>query len=276
MKKELVLKKLILGKCFMKNKLFILLFGLIYCGFINGKVAIIDSGLDLSLIDTEKAYYNDFHKCPYVFNIVDKTNCETISNHNNHGTTVFRIIQNQSPKNHILFYEQSNFANNNNLDLVKYPTSLKYVYANKQVYEKIANNMAESIEYAIRYGSKIINISMASRALKSDYLNKVIRSNQNVLFIFAAGNDGHDLDIPYNRTYPCSYKYKNTICVGTKIKDKIANYSNYGDSVVDIYVEPPLDDGTSFSTASVTSEAMKYESMNTYDIKKILIKKYKK
>lgn len=130
---------------------------------------------------------------------------------------------------------------------------------------------------AIANKAKVINISLGDRGLDSDELKDVIRKNNDVLFVIAAGNSGNDMNIPHNKTYPCAYKFPNTLCIGSlDTKGKIAEYSNYG-SDVDLYVKPLYDEGTSFSTPIISNEAYKLlQKKKITQVVDIIRSKYKR
>ena len=93
----------------------------------------------------------------------------------------------------------------------------------------------EAIDYAILMGVQVINASWGG-PLCSITLRSRIESliGENILFISAAGNSGHDIDnIP---SYPASFQLLPQITVGAidPYEDK-AIFSNYGETSVHIF-----------------------------------------
>ena len=97
--------------------------------------------------------------------------------------------------------------------------------------------IVNSIVYACRNGARIVNGSFGSDTLSTSIANAVTSADcQNVLFVFAAGNDGLDLDL--DDAYPCELHRPPTsaptvICVAaTDETDEKADFSNYGANAV--------------------------------------------
>ncbi len=92
----------------------------------------------------------------------------------------------------------------------------------------------QALRYASQRGAKIINASWGDSLACSNILKKEINhlAEKNILFVTAAGNDGHDLnDSPM---FPASFGLSNVIVVGAStLEGKMASFSNYG-SLVDI------------------------------------------
>lgn len=255
----------------MSNIFFLIIVFFFNVSLANDKIAIIDTGIELNNVNPKKLAYNHVYHCYYSFNIASKENCIN-KDYYNHGTLVYKILEKKMPNNSILNYIYLNSELNNELLKYKYPSSLKDIYKRKQILTEIGVNITKSIEYAIRNNAKIINVSLAQRGIKFPELKEIIEKNPKVIFIFAAGNSNDNLDIEYNKTYPCSYKNKNTICVGSLKNNKKAEYSNYGKDV-DVYITPYYEEGTSFSTPIITLEAFKLLKKG-YDTK-IIIEKIK-
>ncbi len=92
----------------------------------------------------------------------------------------------------------------------------------------------EGINYAVANGARIINASWGGGGY-SQALYDAIRAAKDagVLFMAAAGNSGLNNDV-YS-SYPSSYDLENIIAVAaTGQNDRLASFSNYGASSVDI------------------------------------------
>lgn len=96
------------------------------------------------------------------------------------------------------------------------------------------SDAAEGIEYATRKGAKVINASFGADEKSSTLEEAIDYAKENgVLIVTAAGNDGRDADS--SPVYPGSYSDGNILNVAaTTDADKLASFSNYGDSSVDV------------------------------------------
>lgn len=95
-------------------------------------------------------------------------------------------------------------------------------------------NAIRAIEYATLIGADITNNSWAGGGF-SPTMEAVIRqaSQQDILFVAAAGNDGRDNDV--FATYPANYELSHVISVAASdATDELALFSNYGKHTVDI------------------------------------------
>lgn len=113
---------------------------------------------------------------------------------------------------------------------------------------QIINNTVLAILEAKRLNIKLINYSAngPSRSAEEEF---AIRSNLDITFVVAAGNDGVNLD--ENPRYPASYGYSNIIAVGALDKNGFRHkVSNYGSVVLD-WEEAKA---TSFATAIKTGK----------------------
>lgn len=128
-----------------------------------------------------------------------------------------------------------------------------------------SKDAVKAIRYAIEKGAKIINCSWAVLS-DDDELSELIKNNQNILFVCAAGNSRLNLDESF--IYPACYEYDNVITVGSINNQGLAyEFGGYGKDNVDILapgegikVVLPEDDtdyvdGTSISAAFVTGVA---------------------
>ena len=86
----------------------------------------------------------------------------------------------------------------------------------------------KAIDYAIKMGAKIINVSYGdTESSQAEYDAIAEASKKGVLFVCASGNTGSTEPI-----YPASYNLPNIISVAATTKnDGLSSFSNYGDSV---------------------------------------------
>lgn len=96
-------------------------------------------------------------------------------------------------------------------------------------------NLISAIDYAIKSGASIINISLGTPTFSSN-LEEIIRRNQDILFVIASGNTKSGLDIDKNKIYPASFEFENVITVGNMNKDGTKyETSNYGKNTLNIF-----------------------------------------
>jgi subtilisin family serine protease len=120
--------------------------------------------------------------------------------------------------------------------------------------------------YAAAHGARVVNASLGGSS-HSRAERDAIAAAPNVLFVVAAGNDGADNDA--TPSYPCNYALANVVCVAaTDQQDRLADFSNYGASTVDLAAPGvsiastwpgrrwTLLDGTSMATPHVTGAAV--------------------
>src|SRR4029078_13661278 len=112
---------------------------------------------------------------------------------------------------------------------------------------------------AIREHAKVVTCSFGSSS-KSSALGDAVgdAKGKGVLLVVAAGNDGDSID--KTPEYPASYTYANILTVAaTTDADKLASFSNYGSTSVDLAA--PGDDiwstylGSGYKQLSGTSMA---------------------
>lgn len=109
-------------------------------------------------------------------------------------------------------------------------------------------DIALGIRYAVDNGAKVINGSFGKYfSPHKDWVYDAIRyaASKDVLIVTASGNDGLDIDIPENRSFPNDSEDNKTeiannyVTVGalstTYGSGLVANFSNYGSSNVDLY-----------------------------------------
>ena len=89
-------------------------------------------------------------------------------------------------------------------------------------------DQADAFAYAAQKGMKVVNGSFGGYIF-GQIVADAIANAPNVLFVFAAGNDGNDNDV--NPAYPCDYPSANVICVAASDQnDAKPSFSNYGES----------------------------------------------
>lgn len=101
----------------------------------------------------------------------------------------------------------------------------------------------KSIRYAVDNGAKVLSNSWGSEGEDSADAdeNQALRdavqyaADHDVLFVAAAGNSTINNDVSEKRAYPASYDHDNIIAVAAvDSQNKIASFSNYGATKVDI------------------------------------------
>ena len=134
---------------------------------------------------------------------------------------------------------------------------LKYYDNSGSGYNNLANTV-RAIQYAVRNGAQIINYSGGGADPAASERAAVEEANRRgVLFVAAAGNDGHDNRFaPY---YPASYGVENIVSVASVNREgKLLPSSNYGRTVQvaapGLGILSTLPEGK-FGTMSGTSQA---------------------
>jgi subtilisin family serine protease len=164
-------------------------------------------------------------------------------------------------------------------------------------------DVAKAIEYAIKNGAQIINMSFGkSFSPQKEFVDKIAKmaDEYDVLLVHAAGNDSKNIDIKDN--FPNKYLGNNEvvdnwITVGAssrnrKKKEFIASFSNYGKKSVDLFAPghnllmcAPGDkyktaSGTSFAAPMVSGAAALlrsyYPNFTASEIKDILLESSEK
>ncbi len=97
----------------------------------------------------------------------------------------------------------------------------------------------QAIKYAVDNGAKILSNSWGSEGddPEGQILKEAIQYalDKDVLFVAAAGNSAYDNDNPTKMAVPASYDFDNIISVAAIDRNnKLASFSNYGQSTVDI------------------------------------------
>jgi subtilisin family serine protease len=159
-------------------------------------------------------------------------------------------------------------------------------------------DVANAIRYAADNGAKVINMSFGKKlSPNKDIVDEAVEyaMKKDVLLVHAAGNDG--LDLATNNFYPSAMlhqtgaKAPNWIEVGAsgweKGKNRVASFSNYGKSEVDIFA-PGVDlnstmpgskykseDGTSMASPVVAGVAalirQNYPNLSAVQTKQIIL-----
>lgn len=97
----------------------------------------------------------------------------------------------------------------------------------------VADEIA-AIAYARNKGARIVSGSFGGGPFSAAE-ETALATASDTLFVFAAGNDGHNNDSDPTPTYPCSYTSPNIICVAaTDQDDAMAGFSNFGTTAVDL------------------------------------------
>lgn len=170
------------------------------CKYHQTRVAILDSGLDLS----DPRFTT--HLCPSGHKNFVPT--EKIDDIQGHGTHIAGIIK--------------KFANKSNYCLLIY----KYYSDSANGSQNMSREVA-ALQEAIKNKADIVNLSGGGPEFDEDEYS-IIKNNPQVTFVVAAGNKSKNLDIPGNEYYPASYWLKNEFIVGAGDYSE----SNYGSKVL--------------------------------------------
>jgi hypothetical protein len=202
-------------------------------------VSVVDTGLDLSDSRLNGHLCSSGH--------IDFTG-EGITDTVGHGTSIVGLIE--------------RFAGNGDYCLVIYKYYSPSVSGSLNLTREI-----KALEEATKNNAPIVNLSSSGPIFdEKEYLT--IKDNPLTLFMVAAGNDGKDLDIPGNESYPGSYGLNNVFIIGNVDSKYVrASTSNYGKKVsaveigekVSVLVPKGYDiiSGTSISTAIFTGKLIR-------------------
>lgn len=236
------------------------------------KVAIIDSGVDMS--DTEPFYSQFLPTDMMEFNFTNNSNPMPIDI-NGHGNQMLSIIGN------IL---HDGMHANANIQLLPYKVVGSNGFASRW-------SILQSIDEAIRADVDIINFSLGYEGNDEDDEGLMeyalaTAAEQGILIVAAAGNDNRLINAD-NKYYPASLNVPNMIVVGafecsearSRVTLERAPYSNYG-KAVDIFAigahecqnlkgKQITAEGTSHATAAITAVAaqLKTEGATNSQIK---------
>lgn len=91
-----------------------------------------------------------------------------------------------------------------------------------------------AINYAVQNGAKILNNSWGGGGYSTALSDAISRARAaGVIFVAAAGNEANNNDV--NPAYPATYNFDNVVSVAaTDSNDRLASFSNYGATTVDI------------------------------------------
>jgi subtilisin family serine protease len=95
-------------------------------------------------------------------------------------------------------------------------------------------NAVRAINYAVANGARILNNSWGGGGFDMALNNAIANArSRGVIFVAAAGNESNNNDS--RPTYPANYNHDNVVSVAaTDSADRLANFSNFGRSTVDI------------------------------------------
>lgn len=126
----------------------------------------------------------------------------------------------------------------------------------------------QGIGFAVTHGATVINMSLAGSGGFDPALSDAITQAQSgdVVVVVAAGNQGRNMDLAGNATYPCAFTQPNLLCVAALDQDyRLAVFSNWGLSSVDLGAPGtnilstwggPEADSSTYNTANGTSMAV--------------------
>lgn len=100
-------------------------------------------------------------------------------------------------------------------------------------------SIAEGIGFAVAQGAKVINMSLGGGSDTDAVMADAIGAARDagVLVVAAAGNDGADVGVNGNQTYPCNYSadYDNVVSVAALDQNfALADFSNYSAAFVNV------------------------------------------
>jgi thermitase len=197
------------------------------------KVAVVDTGIQLDHPDLkqnlwknpdEKDNGRDDDGNGYVDDIygVDLvTGKGSGEDHNGHGTHVAGIIGARG-------------NNDRGISGLCWKTKLVSVRVMDADGRGYVDDQIAGIQYALRAGAKIINCSFGNTDNSSVLRDAVAEAGkQDALIVASAGNDGANSDT--KPVYPAAYPDSNVLSVAaTDDNDRLASFSNYGASTVDL------------------------------------------
>lgn len=228
------------------------------------RVAVIDTGIDLNnkyLKNNISTILGNADENNYGIDFSGIIMTRTPDDTHGHGTHVSGIITDINP----------------NVELI----TLKYYNPESAGNDNLKNSL-KALDYAISMGVDIINYSGGGESSSREELELVKKAKQNnILLISAAGNEGKNIDLPFNSYFPAKYKEDNIISVGSLMNhDNMVESSNWGYNSVHI-LAPGFEiqsthprgfvklTGTSQATAFVTGVASLIKSFGINDYREI-------
>ena len=112
-----------------------------------------------------------------------------------------------------------------------------------------------AIDYAVTFGSPIVNMSFGTDQKKGEYIHQAMKKYPKTLFVSAAGNNSADSssDLEFASIYPAKYREDNHLVVANLDKNgKLDDYSFYSTKYVEIATSAA---STSYSAAEVSRVA---------------------
>lgn len=222
--------------------LYVLLLLLTQTATAQTRIAVVDTGLDLTDPRFSKVLCKTGH--------TDFTGTG-IQDDNGHGTHIAGLV--------------AQYAKGSKFCLVIY----KYYIDKDPIGSHNTDREVLAFNKAIVDGDKYINFSGGGEEYSAPEF-KVIKEHPEVTFVVAAGNDGVDLTSPSNNFYPASYHLTNVISVGNMTEEAVpSKNSNYAPWLVweiGVKVLSTIPGGmgtmtgTSMATAIRTGKMVKYES----------------
>jgi subtilisin family serine protease len=97
--------------------------------------------------------------------------------------------------------------------------------------------ISQGVLWAADHGARIINMSLGDVNDKDKIFENAIKhaGDEGVLVVVAAGNEDINVNPDAEPTLPCSFHLENMICVAALDPNyQLADFSNYGDKVVDV------------------------------------------
>jgi subtilisin family serine protease len=185
-------------------------------------VAVIDTGINYGHEDLKANLWDGGATYPkHGYNFVDNNNDPL--DLNGHGTHVAATI---------------GAAGNNGLGTtgVCWKTKIMALRALDATGSGTTADLIEAVGFAVTQGAKVINMSLGQNARDAS-MEKALKaaSDAGLVIVTAAGNDGTNNDVAGGATYPCNFNFQNLVCVAALDQSfKLANFSNYGATSVDV------------------------------------------
>jgi len=184
--------------------------------------------------DDGNGYIDDVHGYDFVNLDGNPSDYSSLVNCNGHGTHVAGTIASEGNNSigttGVMWSAQ--IMPIQIFDLFQPESTSYYDFINNLIIDDF--KIISAIEYAVDNGAKIINCSFGgSLYSQSQYDILSYAKDKGVLVVCSAGNDGSNND--FLSLYPASHDLPNIISVAaTDEDDKLASYSNYGSTSVDV------------------------------------------